>query len=80
MKVSFVTFSYITLSVELHIIIFLSVKQNLSYVWFLEPPALGKLILSIIFLSVKQNFNYVWFLEPPALGKLILPIIFLSVK
>ena len=80
MKVSFVTFLYITLSVELHIIVFLSVKQNHSYVWFLEPPTLGNLILSIIFLSVKQNFNYVWFLGPPILGKLILNGIYLSVK
>ena len=80
MKIYFVTFSCITLFVELHIIVFLSVKQNLNYVWFLGPPTLGKLILQIIFLSVKQNLSYVWFLGPPALGKLILPIIFLSVK
>ena len=40
-------------------IIFLSIKQNLSYVRFLRPLALGKLILPIIFLSVKQNLGYV---------------------
>ena len=53
MKIYFVTFSCITLFVELHIIVFLSVKQNLNYVWFLGPPVLSKLILPIIFLSVK---------------------------
>ena len=79
MKVSFVTFSCITLSVEIHVL-FLSVKQKLSYVWFLGPPTLGKLILSIIFLSVKENLSYVWFIGLPTLGKLILPIILLSVK
>ena len=68
----------ITLSVELHIIVFLSVKQNFSYVWFLGPPALGKLILPIVFLSVKQNLNYVWFLGPFVLGKLILGDIYSS--
>ena len=61
MKVFFVTFSCITLSVELHIIISLGFKQNLSYVWFLEPPALGKLTLPIISLGVKQKLSYVWF-------------------
>ena len=83
MKVSFVTFLCITLSVELHIIVFLSVKQNFSYVWFLGPPALGKLILPIVFLSVKQNLNYVWFLGPHALDKLTLKDIYsfyLSIK
>ena len=80
MKVSFVTFSCITLFVEFHIIVFLSVKQNLNYVWLLGLHTLGKLILQIIFLSVKQNISHVWFLGPPTLGKLILPIIFLSVK
>ena len=79
-KVSVVTFSRITLSVKLHIITFLSVKQNFSYVWFLGSPALGKLTLRIIFLSVKQNLSYVRFLGPLALGKLTLPIIFLTVK
>ena len=42
--------------------LYLSVKQNLSYVWFLRPPALGKLTLKNIhslYLSVKQNLNYV---------------------
>ena len=56
--------------------IFLSVKQNLSYVWFLRPPVLGKLTLPTIFLSVKQNLSYVWYLRPSALDKLILSDIF----
>ena len=61
-------------------IIFLSVKQNLSHAWLLEPHALGKLILHIIDFSVKQNLNHVWLLKPHTLGKLILLIIWLSIK
>ena len=67
-------------------IIFLSVKQNLNYVWFLGPPVLSKLTLKDIYsfyLSIKQNFSHVWLLKPHALGKLILSDIysfFLSVK
>ena len=41
-------------------IIFLRVKENLSYVGLLEPHTLGKLILPIIFLSVKQNLSHAW--------------------
>ena len=58
----------------------LSVKQNLSYAWLLEPHTLDKLILPDIYLSVKQNLNYAWLLGSHALGKLKLPIIFLSIK
>ena len=38
---------------------FISVKQNLSHVWFLGPYALGKLTLNDNFISVKQNLNHV---------------------
>ena len=41
-------------------VIFLSIKQNLSYVGLLGPHTLGKLILPIIFLSVKQNLSHAW--------------------
>ena len=64
-------------------IILLSVKQNLSHVWFLGPYTLGKLILPIILLNVKQDLSYVWFIRPPALGKLTLKDIhsfYLSIK
>ena len=61
-------------------IIFLNVKQNLSYVWFLGPSTLGKLILNGIFLGVKQNLSYAWILRPYALGKLTRYEIFLSIK
>ena len=36
-----------------------TVKQNLSYGWLLDPHTLGKLIFHIILLSVKQNLSYV---------------------
>ena len=63
--------------------IFLSVKQNLSHAWLLEPHALNKLMLNDIFLndiflSVKQNLSHAWLLGPYALGKLILNNIFLN--
>ena len=35
--------------------VFLSIKQNLSYIWFLGPLALSKLLLPIIYLSIKQS-------------------------
>ena len=35
---------FITLSVEIHIVVILRIKQNLGHTWFLEPHNLGKLI------------------------------------
>ena len=52
-------------------IISLSVKQNLKYIWFLRPSALGKLILNGNLLSIKQNLGHAWILGPRTLGKLI---------
>ena len=49
MKVFLVTFSFITLSVELRVIVAPSAKQNLGYAWFFEPHNLGKLMLEVIF-------------------------------
>ena len=58
MRVFLVTFSFITLSIELHIIVALSIKQKLGHAWFPKPHTLGKLMLKVIFLSVKQNLSY----------------------
>ena len=66
--------------IVLPIIIFISVKQNLSHAWFLGPHALGKLTLNDIFIIVKQNLSHAWFLGPRALRKLTLNDIFISVK
>ena len=55
--------------------IFISVKQNLSYVRLLGSHTLGKLTLNNIYsflLSVKQNLIYVWLLGLYTLGKLAL--------
>ena len=54
------------------LIIVLSVKQNLSYAWFLRPSALGKLTHSDIYQNIKQNIGRAWILGPHTLGKLIL--------
>jgi len=70
MKVFLVTFSFIILSVELHIIVIPSIKQNLNYAWLLSH-ALNKLILLDIYLSIKQNLGHAWLLEPHTLGKFI---------
>ena len=43
MKVFMVTILFITLSVELHIIVIPSIKQNIGHAWLLEPRTLGKL-------------------------------------
>ena len=69
MKVSSAIFLFITLCVIL--LIYLSIKQNLSHVWLLGPHILGKLILFIIYLNIKKNIGHVWLLEPHTLGKLI---------
>ena len=58
MKVFLVTFSFITVFVELPIIIILNIKQNIGYIWLLRPYTFGKLISLNIFLSIKQNFSY----------------------
>ena len=63
-----------------NLIIFLSIKQNLSYAWLLGPPTLNKLILPDIYLNIKQNLGYAWLPGPLALGKLILSNIYLSIK
>ena len=80
MKVFLVTFSFITLSIELHIIVIPSIKQKLGHAWLLGSYTLCKLLSPNIFLSIKQNLSYAWFLGPYVLGKLILHAIFLSVK
>ena len=54
---------------KLILFIWLSVKQNIGYVWLVRPHAIGKLIL-LIRLSVKQNICYVWLFRPHVLGKL----------
>ena len=78
MKVFCTIFSFITLCVTL--LIWLSIKQNISHAWLLEPHTSGKLMFHIIFLSIKQDLGHAWLLGPHALGKLILHIIFLSIK
>ena len=60
--------------------IYLSIKQNLSYTWPLEPYALGKLILPINFLSIQQNLSHACFLGPHTLGKLTFQAIHKGVK
>ena len=55
MKVFLVTFSLITLFVEVPIIIILNIKQNLGHIWLFGPYTLGKLIFPCIFLSIKQT-------------------------
>ena len=80
MKVFPVTFSFITLFVELHIVVILSIKQNLSHAWSLRPHTLNKLILQFILLSIKQILGHAWSLESCTLGKLILQFISLSIK
>ena len=57
MKVFFCHISFITFCVTLFT--YLSIKQNLNYVWFLGPHTSGKLILRITLLSVKQNLSHV---------------------
>ena len=63
-----------------HYGIFISVKQNLRYVWLLGPHVFGKLIHYDIFISVKQNLRHAWLFGPHALGKLTPYDIFISVK
>ena len=53
------------------VIIFLSVKYILSYVRFLEPSTLGKLIFHDIFQSIKQKHGHAYILGPHTLCKLI---------
>ena len=47
------------------------IKQNIGYVWLLEPHTLGKLIFLITCLDIKQNLSHVWLLGPHTLCKLI---------
>ena len=62
------------------LIIVLRVKQNINYVWFLGPFALGKLTPCDTYLSIKQTLNHAQLLRPHIIGTLALSLKILSTK
>ena len=62
------------------LIIIPSVKQNLSYAWFLRPSTLGKLTRCDTYLSIKQTLDHARLLGPHIVGTLAHSLKILSTK